>query len=215
MAGAGKGGKGKGKDEFDGLFDFFEPQPMSSQEMAAHIRELVVQVRGLKGNINLLEGMMNEAFDENSKLKACVGALEDEVQDLKNDMYPLFSDCTDEEDEEEMAKIVRREKGKVPNPDRRARLELKMCCYRLRKEAQEFEEDDKDNVNKTVQETLDWISSEVRTIAQYQTKQNELCDLMYAIQEKRSEANLRKIIGIQPHSDSDSSAMDRSRSRSR
>ena len=77
MASAGKAGKGKGKgtDEFEGLFDDFE-RPLSAVEVDAYVRELIVQVRGLKGNINTLEGMMNEAYETIADLKTRVSELE-------------------------------------------------------------------------------------------------------------------------------------------
>ena len=83
MAGSGSSGrsKGKGKD-IDDFFSDFE-RPLNAVEVDAYVRELIVQVRGLKGNINTLEEMMNEAYETIADLKSRVSELEAENTDIR------------------------------------------------------------------------------------------------------------------------------------
>ena len=74
--------KGKGKGKVDDFFEDFE-RPLSSVEMQQLIRELCVQVRGLKSNITLLETMMNEAYETIASLNTRVESLEDKVRETR------------------------------------------------------------------------------------------------------------------------------------
>ena len=92
--------KGKGKGKVDDFFVDFE-RPLSSVEMQQLIRELCVQVRGLKSNITLLETMMNEAYETIASLNTRVESLEDKVRESRWNEVVTFETKTDTEDDAE------------------------------------------------------------------------------------------------------------------